>query len=470
MKFDSFQTGNALVPDDTDQLQAFFDQFSGRRTGEGFSLAPGAGVSANSFCKIDLCGRKFLVRRSIRLRQIHGAVVTNGVIEAAPSFPEGSYLFEILGANTLKLENLGFECAGRASGIYAHSFLRLRIEDCTILHQLNYGIFASDKGNNHELEVIKCNIIEFLWGDGSRDSPDGTVPAFRLAANRKSTGIFLGQADNVVADCNINLCRVGIEVGMRANRIQGNHITAGGTAGNEIFDGIVLRSHVKSSALIVNNYIDNCRLVIFIDDKPVNRRNYATITDNLFYRGFNHPGEGCEFNHIVIRPLAPNSILENVIICDNQFYTQDEHLAPEAIRVIRPVAVDPGIDTAGQPIGSIDPDRVRGAIMRHNVFTNAPPYFEIPVGSHLSGTIPSTATATSFFSLDFAPHLAWGHLVSAQVTMIDAFSAEDVAPFSVRIKGSEVQIMTPRPVRAGFKVEVDVNNPYGGRGGKVVAT
>ena len=128
----------------------------------------------------------------------------------------------------------------RANGFYLNKFIRLRIEDCTVIHQLSYGIYSNEKGNNHELEVVKCNIMEYVFGDGGENALNkNIIPYFRNAINRTSIGVFLGQADNVIADCNINLCKTGIKVGMRANRIQGNHITAGATDGNHIF--IVLR-------------------------------------------------------------------------------------------------------------------------------------------------------------------------------------------------------------------------------------
>ena len=43
------------------------------------------------------------------------------------------------------------------------------------------------------------------------------LPNFDEANSRTSVGIFLGQADNVVADCNIHLCKIGILSNMRAS-------------------------------------------------------------------------------------------------------------------------------------------------------------------------------------------------------------------------------------------------------------
>lgn len=444
-----------------DILQAFFDKMAAVKASS-ISLAPGSGRPARNMGTLSLGGRQFTVSRPVRIRGLHGAVIANGAIEASERFPAGEYLLDVQSVNTLKMENLLLECHKRANGIYAHNFLRLRIEDCTVVHQKDYGIFGSDVGRNHELEVVKCNIVEYLWGD------DGTrgVPDFRVAANRTSVGVFLGQADNVVADCNINLCRTGIKVGMRANRIQGNHITGGNTVENELFDGILLDKHVKSSCLIVNNYIDNCRLALNVSDRPVNARNYVTVTDNLFYKGYNHPKDGREFNHIVVRALAPRSILQNVIIANNQFYNQDENLDGQPGRRILPIRVEAAWEGArpGDEAVALDPERLSGAIVRQNVFTNADPYHETPVASHATLVTRLPAAPTDVVEVDFGKHLAWGDIYSCSVTLLaDDLQSEPVPYFAV-CRGRKVTIKAQRPVRARFSVTVDVNRPYGGDG------
>ncbi|WP_139558668.1 right-handed parallel beta-helix repeat-containing protein [Methylotetracoccus oryzae] len=443
-------------------LQAFLDSIAScprSRT----RLSAGAKFYTQAFATVDLGGYVFVIDMPIRLHGLHGMVLTSGLIEPSPRFPEGEYLLDVRDVNTLKIENIGLECRKRASGIFAHRFLRLRIEDCTIVHQRDFGIYANEKGYNHELEVVKCNIVEYLWGDGTGADHPGEIPNFRKAANRTSTGIFLGQADNVVSDCNINLCRVGIEVGMRANRIQGNHITAGGTVENALFDGILLNAHIKSSCLIVNNYIDNCRLVIRVDDKAVNRRNYVTITDNLFYRGFNHPKEGPAFSHIQIQALKPKSILQNIIISDNQFYTQDENLGDAVERVIRPVAIEACWESASESAIPLDPVKIRGAIMKNNSFTNAPPYFEVPMGTNATMTLLPSGMAADRYEADFSGHLAWGDIQTVSVTMISSDPEFVGVPFVATFSGKTVMIRTATPVIAGFHVTVDVNNSYAAR-------
>jgi hypothetical protein len=443
-----------------DALQAFFDAMAENKVSS-IMVAPGSGRFSGNLRLLSLGGRQFRVSRPIRIRGLHGVVIANGSIEAADQFPEGEYLFDVQGANTLKIENVLFECNKRANGIYAQNFLRLRIEDCTILHQKDYGIYGSDRGRNHELEVMKCNIVEYLWGDdASRGFPD-----FRRAANRTSVGVFLGQADNVVADCNINLCRTGIKVGMRANRIQGNHITGGNTIENEVFDGIVLDKHVRSSCLVVNNYIDNCRLLLNVNDQPVNARNYVTVTDNLFYKGYNHPTDGREFNHIVVRALAARSILQNVIISNNQFYNQDEHLEDQPERRILPIRVEaawPGAQP-GESATALDAQGIAGTVVRQNVFTNVDKYHETPVGTRATIVTEPSASPAEITEVDFGRHLVWGDIYSLSVTMIGEPDAEPV-PFSATCRGRVVRIRSLRPVRARFSVTVDVNRPYGGAG------
>lgn len=447
---------------DTEILQLFFNRMETKQVSS-LAVAPTSGRTAKNLTSLLLGGLKFAVTKPITIRGLHGAIISNGAIEAAEGFPEGRYLLDVQEVNTLKIENVLLECNKRASGIFAHKFLRLRIEDCTILHQKDYGIYANEKGYNHELEIVKCNIVEYLWGDGTSRKDKAGFPDFRIAANRTSTGVYLGQADNVVADCNINLCRVGIKVGMRANRIQGNHITAGGSVENEIFEGIVLDKHIKSSCLIVNNYIDNCRIVLNVDNKPVNARNYVTVTDNLFYKGYNHPEDGREFNHIVVRALKPQSILQNVIIANNQFYNQDEHLGELTERRITPIHVERAWETTGKQddLEPLNRQKLSGTIVSHNVFTNVSKYHETPMGSHATMVTELPEKPSDIFEADFSSHLVWGDIYSCNVTMIcEDTESEPVAYYAV-CSGKKVKVRTHQPVRARFSISVDINRPYG---------
>ena len=457
------------ITDDTEVLQNFFDQISTCQNGKTVKVSGGKDLFAHNFSQIDLGGKSILVNKPIELKALHGVIITNGSIIAGEGFNEKQFLLSITDINTIKLENLILECNKQCSGIFAHQFLRIRIEDCTIMHQTKYGIYANEKGYNHELEVVKCNIVEYNWADGINANTKGKLPPFNISKNRTSVGIFLGQADNVIADCNINLCRVGIKVGMRANRIHGNHITAGGVKDNALFDGIVLDKHVKSSCLIVNNYIDNCQIKIYANARPVNERNYVTITDNLFYRGFNHP-ENEEFNHIVIRPMSPNSILQNIIISDNQFYTQDEHLDGAVSRHIIPVRVDqsPLKNREERIIPFFDSKKIHGAIMTNNVFTNNAPYFEQPMGTNVTGVIDYQDAPADTYTINMDQYIPWGKIQTYQVTMTlkDPFSAS--VNYSVyEVDGNSMVIKTSIPVIARFDVTVDVNAGYYDDGIKV---
>lgn len=454
------------VTDDTDALQSAIDYLAKQKFPDNNPRSLEDAVSKIQYLvTLDLDSGHYLITKPIKLHNIYGCIIANGTITASKNFPVNEYLFDFLGINTTKLENILFECRKRANGIYAHKFFRLRVEDCTILHQKYYGIYGSETGYNHELEIFKCNISEYLWGDGQKnakvDSETSKFPDFRVISNRESTGIFLGQADNVVADCNINLCKVGIKVGMRANRIQGNHITAGGTYQESIFEGIVLDKHIKSCCLIVNNYIDNCRLLVYIDRNKKNKRNYITVTDNLFYRGFNHPKDR-EFNHIVIRPLAKNSILQNVIVTNNQFYTQDEHLNEESQRIIKPIHIDISpCETNGviiQP--SINNNQIIGAIVKDNNFTNVHPYYEIPMATQLTGIISIPKLPTDTYSFDFSRNIAWGEIQSYSVTMTTVAGETPVAYSVSDVNKHQITIKTVKPIRARFDITINVNSPY----------
>lgn len=457
--------GDGII-DDTHAVQSAIDYLAQQKFPDNNPQALKHAVSKiQYFITLDLASGHYLITEPIKLHNIYGCIISNGTITASKDFPINEYLFDFLGINTTKLENILFECRKRANGIYAHKFFRLRVEDCTILHQKLYGIYASETGYNHELEIFKCNISEYLWGDGQKnakvDSETDKFPDFRVANNRESTGIFLGQADNVVADCNINLCKVGIKVGMRANRIQGNHITAGGTYKESIFEGIVLDKQVKSSCLIVNNYIDNCRLFINIDDKAVNKRNYVTVTDNLFYRGFNHPKER-EFNHIVIRPLAKNSVLQNLIVTNNQFYTQDEHLNGQPQRIIKPIHIDTTPYSKNEVTikPSINNNQIIGSIVKNNNFTNVHPYYEIPMATQVTGIIKMPESPTDTYSFDFSRNIPWGQIQSYSVTMTTAAGEKPVAYSVSEVVDNKVIIKTADLVIARFDITVNVNSAY----------
>ncbi len=452
--------GDGLT-DDTVAFQKFLNSISNFTDGKTVRVAGGKEILSHNFSTIDLCGKSILVNEPIQFQAMHGIIMANGSLIAGDILKEDEFILNIVNVNTVKLENMIFECNKKCSGIFVHQFLRVRIEDCTIMHQTKYGIYANEKGYNHELEVVKCNIVEYNWGDGLNANTKDKLPPFNISKNRTSIGIFLGQADNVIADCNINLCRVGIKVGMRANRIQGNHITAGGVSDNALFDGIVLDKHVKSSCLIVNNYIDNCRIKIYANARPVNERNYVTITDNLFYRGFNHP-DNEEFNHIVIRPMAENSILQNIIVSDNQFYTQDEHLDGEKSRYIIPVRIDnsPLKNHADKIIPFFDGTKIRGAIMTNNVFTNAAPYFEQPMGTNMSGIIDYPDVETDSYSIDFSEYIPWGTIQTYQVTMTLEEETSGISYHVASVIKNTLTIKTSIPVKARFDITVDVNSAY----------
>ena len=298
-------------------------------------------------------------------------------------------------------------------------FLRVRVEDCHILHQLDYGIYSGPTGGNHELEIFKCHIVEYVYGDGhaKKKSCFGIIPQFDVDANRQSTGIFLGQADNVVADCNINLCRVGIYCGMRANRIQGNHITGGGSLDLDLYKGIEANNTHKSSAMITHNYIDNCCLWINCDDhQRMNGRNYFHVTDNLFYRGYNHPKDGTPYSHVVINALKPDSLLGNVHLCDNLFYNQDENLEGIKPRVLYPLRVHTHVDAETGIETGLNHAKIRNFRMESNQFTNQFPTFVQPMGTTVTKRVAITPDKSSY-KVSFREEIPIGALSQVRVEL-----------------------------------------------------
>lgn len=423
---------------------------------EPYSVAYNA--MAGSQCEIDLQGQTFVLDRPLKIERIQLITLRNGTIVAGPDFPEGEYLIECRRVTAMSFVSLFVECSKRASGLYLEDFFRVRVEDCHIIHQKAYGIYSSPTGNNHELEVIKCHISEFLYWDGyeSKKSSYGIIPAFDVDANRQSTGIFLGQADNVVADCNINLCRVGIHCGMRANRIVGNHITGGGSLELELFKGIEANNFHKSSAIINHNYIDNCCLWINCDDhERKNSRNYFHVTDNLFYRGYNHPKDGkTPYSHIVINALKPESLLGNVHICDNLFYNQDENLEGIKPRILFPLRVHSHIDPETGVESGLDHANIRSFRMANNQFTNHFPTFVQPMGTTVTKRIKVRADKTAY-KVSFREEIPVGFLSHAKVEMGPVAKGTPRPPIVRRLLKHIVEIEMPDPFDGEILVTAD---------------
>ncbi|MEP2773883.1 MAG: hypothetical protein ABJH05_17145 [Fulvivirga sp.] len=412
-------------------------------------LRPGAEKVTHMNKSIDLKGKCFVISEPVKLRGIDGLIISNGCIIAGKGFPIDEYMFHVVGANTVKFENLIMDCTKRANGIFFNNFIRVRVEDCTIMHQLNYGIYGNESGNNHELEVVKCNIMEYVFGDGVANKAlnEGVIPYFRKAENRTSVGVFLGQADNVIADCNINLCRVGIKVNMRANRIQGNHITAGNTDSNEIYNCIEIDKSHKSACIIVNNYIDNGRIYIKTSAKPIADRNYITISDNLCYRGFNHPVDR-EFNHIYIDPIEENSSFTNILIQSNQFYTQDANIEGIEERKIYPVGTN-------NENGNIGLNRTYGSNMSGNAFTLSPRYKVMPMGSTVTKTI-SLGKKEEQIHINLSKYLPWGRIQSFEILA----DATDHQCYLSRNGNRRLILHNPNRFEGKLFVKASVLRPY----------
>ncbi len=371
------------------ELQEIINKF---RQNNGGAFTP----SNEGFRVLDLKGQTFQINRPIYIHKMNNVIISNFRINISEKFTQESNLnlnvpkftdkfaLNLYKVKNILLKDVYIDCMKICSGISISKFLRVKIVRQFVLHQTEYGIYSpkcsKENGNNHELEILDSNIMEYEFGDGYGEKK-GYLPKFDEAVSRNSTGIFLGQADNVIADCNIHLCKVGILSNMRANRIQGNHITAGGTKDREIFDCIVVNKNTRGACLIHNNYIDNGRLLIKTSNVEMADRNYVHVTDNIFYRGYNHPINK-EFNHIYVLAENNNSSFANVIINSNIFYNQDANLDPSSEektfnpdsgleRVIKPFQVD-------TKNGNLDNKRCWGSSMEKNTFTNSQGLYEIP--------------------------------------------------------------------------------------------
>jgi hypothetical protein len=418
-----------------------------------------------SLCEIDLQGGTYVLDRPLRIERCQLITLCNGTLVAGPDFPAGEFLISAHKVTALSFVDLFLECSKRASGLYLEDFFRVRVEDCHIIHQRDYGIYSAPRGNNHELEVVKCHVSEFLYWDGypKKKSSYGIIPPFDVDENRVSTGIFLGQADNVVADCNINLCRVGIHCGMRANRIVGNHITGGGSLDLDIFKGIEANNFGKSSAIINHNYIDNCTLWINCDDQArLNTRNYFHVTDNLFYRGYNHPSDGRLWSHIVINTLKPGSKLGNVHICDNLFYNQDENLNGIKPRVLYPLRVHTHADPETGAQSGIDHHGVTNFRMESNQFTNSFPTFVQPMGTTVTKTLAVQADKSEYF-VTFREEIPIGALSHASAEICALKSGTPRPPVVRKLHTHGVSLELPDPFDGEIRVTATTRTHSSGK-------
>ena len=410
-------------------LQNIINQFRKNNGGPFTSSIKGLRV-------LDLQGKTFEISKPIYIHKVSNVIISNLRIKVSKDFSsKKNLLFEVpkfteeFALNLYKVKNIllkdvYIDCGKNASGISVSKFLRVKIVRQYIVHQTKFGIFSPKcseiNGNNHELEILDSNIMEYEFGDGYGENKDN-LPKFDEAKSRTSVGIFLGQADNVIADCNIHLCEVGILSNMRANRIQGNHITAGGTKEREIFDCIVVNKNKRGACLIHNNYIDNGRLLIKTSNDEMADRNYVHVTDNIFYRGYNHP-ENEEFNHIYVLAENENSSFANVIINSNIFYNQDANLDPNSdsnvfdpnagfVRVIKPFKVD-------NKNGNIDNNRCWGSSMEKNTFTNSQGLFEVPQSTNFIIRHKFRASEQGYEKIEIGSLLPFGQIVKAAIIAI----------------------------------------------------
>lgn len=408
------------------ELQDLINNF---RENNGGQFTP----SDKGFRVLDLGGKTFNIDQPIYIHKINNVIFSNFRIHVSEKFSKNSNLkFEVpkfterFALNLYKVKNIllkdiYIDCGKYSSGISVAKFLRVKIVRQYVLHQTKFGIYSPKcseiNGNNHELEILDSNIMEYEFGDGYGGNK-GYLPNFDEAPNRTSTGIFLGQADNVIADCNIHLCKVGILSNMRANRIQGNHITAGGTKERAIFDCIVVKKNKRGACLIHNNYIDNGRLLINTSSDKMADRNYVHITDNIFYRGYNHPVNK-KFNHIYVLAEDKNSSFANVIINSNIFYNQDANLDPNSKvksfdpnsglqRIIMPLKVD-------TKNGNIDNNRCWGSSMEKNTFTNSQGLFEIPQSTNFIVRHKFIASENGNEIIELDKYVPFGQIVKVSI-------------------------------------------------------
>ncbi|MEP1933614.1 right-handed parallel beta-helix repeat-containing protein [Shimia sp.] len=429
---------------------------------EGCSV--GYNVKPGSVYTIDLQGETFVLDRPLKIRKAQLIHIRNGTLVAGPTFPKGEFLIDVFNGTGLVFQNLFLECSKRANGITLADFFRVRIEDCHIIHQRDYGIYSAPQGNNHELEVMKCHISEYLYWDGhpGKASSYGIIPPFDVDENRQSVGVYLGQADNVVADCNINLCRTGIYCGMRANRIQGNHITGGGSLDLDIFKGIELDNFHKSSAIINNNYIDNCTLWINCDDHPrLNQRNYLHVTSNLFYRGYNHPSDGRTYSHIVVNPLKPGSFLGNVHVTNNLFYNQDENLEAIKPRVLEPIRVHSRTDSETGEHLDLNHAGILNFRMESNQFTNRFPTFVKPMGTTVTKRVEATPDK-HLYTVPFKREIPVGILRDAEARISTMSDGQAAQPIVRRLLPHAVEVELPEPFAGTISVTASaISEPVG---------
>ena len=302
-----FGAKTGLGENNTSKIQACFDYV--------LSIADSNekinSVSSNGNIIIDFAGSVFETTGKLTLNNALHIKFANGGIKAGATFSTSDYIFEIAEithCENIIIDNMLFDCNNRAKGaIAAEDFYRLTIKDCHIYRFESNGIFTGDISTGlandlaHEMHVIDCDIVEIPAGDtGHGDS-----------SARSATGIFSGNADNILRGNTIFWCHKGIDINKGGAQVLGNHIYNGPNTPTAInnTDNICIEVQQNSAnTIITDNYIDNGNIV-------VNWFTSVQIVDNMFLT----TATDASFHFIILKPFSTPIWPRNFIINENTF-------------------------------------------------------------------------------------------------------------------------------------------------------
>lgn len=226
------------------------------------------------------------------------------------TFYRHKYVLDFSGFSALSkfaLDDLEIQCNGVASAVLlAPAGLTFHVRDCHISRPLNHGISSHGTGCQGIL-IDRCQFLS------SEDDLEVT--------ERVSIGINTNANDIKIRHNRATRHRHFAIFGGTNTQFIGNHFFQGDGLPNGIRTAGIVIANGYCSAIISNNYVDNCFVewTNEYDPSPDFTSGFSfsamSITDNIFLSGAVAPW----FSYIVVKPHGAGHFLNGVSITGNKF-------------------------------------------------------------------------------------------------------------------------------------------------------
>ncbi len=315
-------------------------------------------VQDGRFSVLDLEGRKLTLSRPIVIddsateASSKPLTIANGTLAPTEDWPAGDVpmvRFFRSGAGSIAhwgIESVAFKCHRRASAIFVDGpYVNLRFRWLDIDDPHSFAIRTRTHGGpGGNLRVEYCDIL------GS-SAPE-------LATERTLIALDLdNENDGKIFGNRIARARTALKGTVGSFLISQNHFWQGSRV------GLPRRNHTpvihlgaRSTNVISVNYLDNGYILLEegLGIEGENRTlGYCQCTSNIFTLGNAYSGA----SFVVVKPMAPDRKLANMIIRDNQFRN-----VGKSAETVRPFVVD---TSAG---GSLSPGGGRNLVIDGNYY------------------------------------------------------------------------------------------------------